>query len=123
MRPILLALFGAAFVAGLAEPWVEQFRGNAVALLFWCEVLVYSMLIFGWVYVDSTQRGYSRPRWLDLGVLALALIFVPVYLVKSRPRGQRARALGRFLLAAGGFVLSALVGGLISALVRGMIES
>jgi len=81
------------------------------------------MLIFGWVYVDSTQRGYSRPRWLDLGVLALALIFVPVYLVKSRPRGQRARALGRFLLAAGGFVLSALVGGLISALVRGMIES
>jgi hypothetical protein len=123
MRPILLAIFGAAFVTGLAQPWIEEFRGNVVALFFWCEVLVYSMLIFGWVHVDSTGRGYSRPRWLDLGVIALALIFVPVYLVKSRPRGKRARALGGFLLAAGGFVLAAFVGGLISALVRGLVES
>jgi len=123
MHPILLALFGAAFVAGLAQPWVEGFRGNAVALFFWCEVLVYSMLIFGWVYVDSSGHGYTRPRWLDLGVIALALIFVPVYLVKSRPPGRRARALGRFLLAAGAFVLSAFVGSLISALVQGLFEA
>jgi peptidoglycan/LPS O-acetylase OafA/YrhL len=48
--------------------------------------------MFMWVHYDSIERGYRRSALLSIGIVALALVFLPAYLVKSRPPGERLRA-------------------------------
>lgn len=116
---LVLALMVSAFVGGAGEGWIEEMRGSARTVLLLSEVLVYTVLILAWIHIDSIERGYARSRLLNVGIIALALVFVPVYLIRSRPRGTRAKALRGFLLGSGGFVLAAFCGGLLGELVRG----
>jgi peptidoglycan/LPS O-acetylase OafA/YrhL len=48
--------------------------------------------MFMWVHYDSLERRYRRSALLNIGIVALALVFLPAYLVKSRPPGERPRA-------------------------------
>ena len=116
---VLVALMGAAFVASVAEGLAEGMRGTGRHVLFWSQVLVYTALILGWVHLDAAERSNARPRWLTIGVIAIAIVFVPVYLLRSRPKGARARALGGFFLAGLGFCLAAFAGGFLGELIRG----
>jgi hypothetical protein len=63
--------------------------------------LAFSFLSFFWYRLDSDQRQYPRTMPLNVGVVALGLFVIPYYLVRSRPAGQR----GRALLRLAGFVL------------------
>jgi apolipoprotein N-acyltransferase len=63
--------------------------------------LIFSFLCFCWYRLDSEQRQYRRTVLLNVGVIALAAVAIPYYVVRSRPPGQKGRALLRF----GGFVL------------------
>ena len=41
-----------------------------------------------WGEVDSRRRGARISRWFGLGIFLLAIVFFPIYLVRSRgPRG------------------------------------
>jgi len=99
---ILIASLGAvlAFLEarGIAEPGVLQ-AGSTVA---------FSVLTFWWFWLDSEAHAYKRSPFLSLGIVALGLIAVPYYLLRSRPKGARLSALGKLL----GFILL-LVGALI----------
>lgn len=57
--------------------------------------LSFSFLCFAWYRADSDAHGFRRSLWQNVGVLALAPVGVPVYLLRSRPAGARARALWR----------------------------
>ena len=99
-RHVLVALFGLTVIAGLADARQEI---SGVASPTWSIVstLAFSFLCFYWYRLDSLARGYRPSVWLNVGVVALAIVAVPYYLVRSRPAGARARALLRF----GGFAL------------------
>lgn len=57
--------------------------------------LVFSFLTFLWYRRDSDQHSYRRSRWLNVGIIALSPVVLPYYLLRSRPHGQKLRALLR----------------------------
>jgi hypothetical protein len=57
--------------------------------------LVFSFLTFLWYRRDSDQCNYRRSRWLNVGIIALSPVVLPYYLLRSRPHGQKLRALLR----------------------------
>lgn len=91
-------------LAGLVDA-LEQAHGREAQWWSVVSTLVFSFLCFYWYRLDSDRRAYRRTRWLNVGVVMLAIVAVPYYLARSRPRGQKMRA----FLRLGGFVL--LLGG------------
>jgi peptidoglycan/LPS O-acetylase OafA/YrhL len=72
--------------------------------------LCFSFLTFLWYRRDSEERGYPRSRWLNIGIILLTPISVPYYLLRSRPPGQKVRALMKCAGFAALIVLSAAIG-------------
>lgn len=62
--------------------------------------LAFNALIFAWYYFDSETQAYPRSPGLNVAVVLLAGIAVPYYLVRSRAKGRKLRAI--FMLT--GFV-------------------
>ncbi|HEY4371768.1 MAG TPA: hypothetical protein VGN52_07575 [Burkholderiales bacterium] len=90
----LLAAFAFwSLLAGAVDAHFEVTRRGEPALWVFGSVLASIALIFAWYYADSTVRGYRKPRWLNVLMVCFAVIAVPLYLLKSRPRGARGRAL------------------------------
>jgi phosphatidylglycerophosphate synthase len=95
-RYVLYALLAVMLVSGMIEP-VEA---NAPPSPAWWTVLsafLMSFLPYYWYRLDSEGRRFHRSRWMSTGVVAMNFIGLPIYLLRSRPRGQRARALLRCL--------------------------
>lgn len=78
-------------VRGIPEP--ESVRMVSAVLL--------SLLTFAWFWIDSEFRAYKRSPFLSVSIVALGVLAIPYYLLRSRPKGQRLKALGKWL----GFVL------------------
>jgi hypothetical protein len=55
------------------------------------------LLIFAWYVADSNALPYRRPRWMGVLMVFCALVAVPLYLFRSRPKGMRWKALLRLL--------------------------
>lgn len=55
------------------------------------------ILTYVWYHVDAAEREFRRTMALGAGVILLAVVAIPYYLLRSRPSGQKARALFRFL--------------------------
>jgi hypothetical protein len=79
--------------------------------------IAFSLLIFWWYWADSTSRSYRRSPLLNVAVIAVAFVAVPYYLVRSRPRGQRLRAVAGLLGFVAMLVVALLIGALAVALV------
>ena len=105
MKKILLfAIFTLTFIFGASDVWLEDAPRHLNQTVLWVSIIVVSVLIFGWVHLDASERHYSKSKWLNLGVLAFSIIFVPVYPFLSRPKGQKLRALAGFVLALLGYM-------------------
>jgi amino acid transporter len=91
---ILALLVAVTAVAGVvdAHDMALHVQSNGWAVL---SSLMFSYLCFYWYRLDSEARLYRRSRWLSVGVVMLAIVAVPYYLVRSRPAGQKRRALLR----------------------------
>jgi hypothetical protein len=109
-RALFEGLFGARDMAGSAH----------VSALPALSMLVFSYLGFYWYRLDSDARGYRRNRWLNTGIVGLTVLAIPYYLARSRPRGQK----GRALLRLGGFLLlqfgAAFIGAFAGSLLYGL---
>jgi len=103
-KHVLMALLAVVAVSSFVDAFADARRmpmpGTDLAV-----TLLASFLIFWWYRLDSTTRQYRRSALLNVGVLGLAIAAVPYYVVRSRPAGQRWRALARL---AGFVVLMAL---------------
>jgi hypothetical protein len=73
--------------------------------------LMFSFLCFCWYRVDSEERMYRRTALLNVGIVMLAILAVPYYLVRSRPAGQKGRALLRLAGFCALLVVAAGIGG------------
>jgi hypothetical protein len=103
---ILVLLVAVTLVAGVvdARDMELHVQSNGWAVL---STLLFSFLCFCWYRIDSEARLYRRSRWLNVGIVMLAIVAVPYYIARSRPAGQKGRALLRLagfcvLLAAAG---------------------
>lgn len=71
---------------------------HAAAPLAWTIPLMvaFSFTSFLWYCRDSDARQFRRSRWLSAAMVGLSVLVVPYYLSRSRPGGQRARAVLRY---------------------------
>lgn len=105
---VLSALAAAAFASGA----VDQYFHPGVA--FPPTAIVFTVvgvsLIFLWYRLDAMRIGYRRRPWLDLGVIALAIVALPYYFFRSRGARRGLIATGLMLLALVGVNLLAMAG-------------
>jgi hypothetical protein len=76
-----------------------------------CTTVVFSMLIFWWYWLDSESRSYRRSALLSMAIVAIALFAVPYYVLRSRAKGERLRALKKLVGFVGILVLASAFGG------------
>lgn len=92
-RHVLYAMLAVMLVSGVIEPVAS----NTPPPVWWTllSAFLMSFLPYYWYRLDSEGRRFHRSRWMSTGVVAMTIIGMPIYLLRSRPRGQRARALLR----------------------------
>jgi hypothetical protein len=73
--------------------------------------LMFSFLCFCWYRLDSDVLMYRRTALLNVGIVMFAVLAVPYYLVRSRPAGQKGRALLRLAGFCALLVVAAGIGG------------
>jgi protein-S-isoprenylcysteine O-methyltransferase Ste14 len=90
----LLSLAGPLIEAG-ATGRVEPFSRFGLA-----EALLSLPLIYWWYHVDKQQRNYQAGPLMNAGVVALTILALPVYFIRSRgwKRGATAIALAALVL-------------------------
>jgi hypothetical protein len=112
MKPkhILGLLFVLTLLMGMAEARAVVSDPNASAMNL-AVTLLFSFLCFYWYRLDSDIHQYRRGALLNVGIVMLAIVAVPYYLVRSRPRGQKAWA----LLRLAGFIVLLMVAAVLGA--------
>ena len=101
-RWILAGILATRFASGMFSGIAEQ---RALPEPMWWTVLsafLSSFLTFCWFRLDRDARGIRRSVWVNIAILLLEPVAIVVYVLASRPRGQKLRALGRL---AGFFLL------------------
>lgn len=98
-KALVLALLAlAAVLAGLLDAWLGTDAGDWL-LLNTLLSLVCAILVFTWYYLDSDVRGYRRTPLLNISIVAVGIVAIPYYLLRSRGAHRGLRACGLFLLA------------------------
>ena len=125
MKPksvLLVALFVMSFVTAACQIWYAGPHSLSQTIAFWVPTIISVGLIFSWVHTDSIEQEYVRSALLNIGIVALAIIFVPVYLFKSRPTGAKAKAkakaIGGFSIILIGNIAASFMGALFAQYVR-----
>jgi hypothetical protein len=98
---IALALLGVVSLVGpLIERWVTG-RVEPLGRFDLALTLVSIPLIVWWYHVDKRQHGYQAGPLMNAGVVALAILALPIYFVRSRgwKRGSVATLLAAGVLA------------------------
>ena len=67
---------------------------------------------FIWLREDGKENGYRRSPWFNIGIVLLALVFVPLYFYRSRKRGFRLRPILFFLGLVAFFYLAVIIFGI-----------
>jgi hypothetical protein len=132
---VLAAVFGVSLLIGgllvglhpelLANPSampvaMQAVQGSPLNLAYQFCVL---LLCFAWLEMDSRQLGIRRPWWLNLGVVFLTSIFVPYYLFKTRPQGQRGSAILAYFGMLFGSVIAMMAGMFLAASLGGNLPT
>jgi hypothetical protein len=79
-----LALLGlVSLTAPLIEIWVTG-RVEPFSKFELAGTLIGIPLIFWWYHVDKRQNNYQAGRLMNAGVVALSVLALPIYFVRSR---------------------------------------
>ena len=89
----LVTMLGVALVFGVLNVALhpDAMQANAITGTQVVANVVLLLLGFRWLQIDSAQLDIRRPWWLNVGVVLLAIVFVPYYFYKTRPEGRRLR--------------------------------
>ena|SRR5688572_3552389 len=99
---VLVTLSVAAFADGVAHQLTapgEMFARSDILFTF-----IAALLIFLWYRFDSDKRSFRRSPWLNVAVVAVAIIALPYYFFRSRGFARGGIAVGLFLLSCVGYV-------------------
>ena len=98
-RATLIAMVGVAFVLGVVDTWLFGPPGPLQGGRLLAAVVGNATLLligFHWLHLDAEQLVIRRPAWLNIGIILVAVAFVPYYLFKTRPEGRRGVAIAGF---------------------------
>lgn len=101
---LIAAIMGLTFLFGGVDVLLADAPRQWNEIFLWTSIVVVSALIFAWVHVDARERQYRKAKWLNVGVLALSIVFVPVYLALTRRAGAKWRALAAYVLALAAYI-------------------
>lgn len=76
-----------------AQSAITDMRSSALNWIYQLAILIACFL---WLGIDSRQLDIRRPWWLNVGIVLLTSVFVPYYLYKTRPEGQRLQPILNF---------------------------
>jgi len=93
-RQTLALLVAATFVFGVVDAREVERGIQAGGWGILC-TLLFSFLCFYWYRLDSEVHRFRRTALLNVGIVMLAIVAVPYYIVRSRPAGSKGRALAR----------------------------
>ena len=83
-KTIALALLG---LVSLVVPLVEMAitgKVEPMSKFQLCGTLLSITLIFWWYHVDKAERNYQAGPIMNVGVVALSILALPIYFVRSR---------------------------------------
>jgi len=86
----LSAMLGLSLLLGIAHVASLINRNPALETLVLMFQLAPMFAGFVWVHADSIEHAYQRSLALNIGIILLALVFIPVYFFRTRPEGKRA---------------------------------
>jgi len=101
-RAILAGILATMFVSGLVSAMAEERRLPEPVWWTILSAFLSSFLTFCWFRLDRDARGVRRSAWANIAILLLEPVAIIVYVLVSRPRGQKLRGIGRL---AGFFLL------------------
>jgi hypothetical protein len=111
VRPKLVAL-GLLALISLVSPMIEMLVTGRVEMFSrfgMVETAVTLVVLFWWYHVDKREWNYKAGPLMNGGVLAFAIIALPVYFIRSRGWKKGAMAIAiAMVFAAGTLVLSEL---------------
>lgn len=117
---LLVGLFPGLTDPASAQATIEELRSSPINFVYQLATLI---ACFAWLHLDSRQLDIRRPWWLNVGIVLVTSVFVPYYLYKTRPPGQRGQAILSFLGVVFGSVIAMLIGMFLAlALHPGTIE-
>jgi len=96
-RRWLWILAGLTAFTGLVAGYTATAAGTDPALLSLVLDVLLSYAMFSWYCRDSEAVGFERKRWMSIAILVLSIVAVPFYLVRSRPSGEKGRAVLRYV--------------------------
>ncbi|THC41853.1 hypothetical protein [Massilia sp. Mn16-1_5] len=102
MRRILAAILVTMFVSGLMSGVAEQRQMEEPVWWSLLSAFLLNFLTFCWFRLDRDARGLRRSMWANIAILLFGPVTILVYVLVSRPRGQKLRGLARLV---GFFVL------------------
>ncbi|WP_395684210.1 hypothetical protein [Dokdonella sp.] len=108
---IMIGLFPGMLTPETFQATLETIQGTGINLLFEAIALGFC---FTWLTLDSRQLQIRRPWWLNLGIVLFKSIFIPYYLYKTRPPGQRGAAILAYFGVYFGAILAMSAGAIIA---------
>lgn len=104
MKPKLVAL-GLLALVSLVSPMIEKLVTGRVEMLSkfgMVETVVSLVVLFWWYHMDKREWNYKAGPLMNGGVLAVAIIALPVYFIRTRgwKKGAVTIALALAFLAA-----------------------
>jgi hypothetical protein len=96
-KQALIALLFTAVLGGALNGFASSH--HAAQPLVWTYAIDFasSFLCFVWYCRDGDARAFIRSRWLSVAMVTANVLAVPYYLWRSRPQGQRWRAILRYI--------------------------
>lgn len=96
-KQALIALLFTAVLGGALNGFASS-RHSAEPLVWTYAIdLASSFLCFVWYCRDGDARSFIRSRWLSVAMVTMNVLAIPYYLWRSRARGQRWRAIVRYI--------------------------
>lgn len=86
----------------------------------WLTVIVVDLLILGWCYFDSVERGRTLGAWFRVLIVLFGIIALFVYLIKSRGVKRGLFAIVKVLLFCAGMFVIVLASAFLAAVLLGV---
>ncbi len=109
-------MLATGFFVGVMVTHYARHRLQVPPPLTFLSIAIPVALTYLWYYYDAIEYSYVRSRALNMGIILLAVAFVPYYLARSRPRGRRLKAIWWMLGFASCYFIVELLGALFARL-------
>jgi hypothetical protein len=114
---ILSLLLFLSVLLGAVSAYLEAHHIREPLWWYFGSTFLVLALIFAWYHMDSTLRSYQRSMLLNIGVVTVAVIALPYYIVRSRDKGQIAKDVMKLIGFFGLILVCGAFGGILANMI------